>query len=120
MFVLYNMIGADGSLPLRLFDCFLLVMPVVSNAFGAFLAADSAGRAVFFTAVGIFGSDSDAFKAKEGDEMVTVSAICHDRAMRYVGAPAWSVLRRQSSFLLTGRRGESSKLCDGSGEMVAI
>jgi hypothetical protein len=114
------MTGADGSLPLRLFDCFLLVTPVVSDAFGAFLAADSAGRAVFLTAVGIFGIDSDAFKAREGDEMVTVSAICHDRTMRYVGAPAWSVLRGQSSFLLTGQHGECSKLCDGSGEMVAI
>lgn len=109
-----------GIVPLRLFDCFLLATPVVSDAFGAFLAADSAGRAFFLTAVGIFGIDSAAFKAKEGDEMVTVSAICHDGALRYVGAPAWSVLRGQYSFLSTGRLGGFSKLWDGSGETVAI
>lgn len=46
-------------------------------------------------AVEIFGTGSDAFKAKEGDAMVTVSAICHDEAARYVGAAAWSSLRGQ-------------------------
>jgi len=45
--------------------------------------------------VEMFGTDSDAFKAKEGDAMVTVSAICHDEAARYVGAAAWSILRGQ-------------------------
>jgi hypothetical protein len=59
-------------------DCFLLVTPAVSDAFGAFLdAADGVGAA-FLTGVGIFGAGPDAFKANEGDAMVTVSAICHD------------------------------------------
>lgn len=52
-----------GSIPLRLLDCFLLVTPVVSDAFGAFLEADSGGAAIFLTCVGIFGAGSDAFKA---------------------------------------------------------
>jgi hypothetical protein len=34
--------------------------------------------------VGIGGTDSGRFKAWEGDEMMSVSAICHDLGLGYV------------------------------------
>jgi hypothetical protein len=93
-------------IPLRLLDCFRFVTPVVCDVFGAFLAADSGGRAVFLTVVEIFGPGSEAFNTKEGDAMVTVSAICRREALRYSDAPAWSDLRGQDAFLVTDRFGE--------------
>lgn len=110
-----------GGVPLRLLDCFLLVTPAASDAFGAFLVAGCAERGFFLTGVGILGTDSGTFKAKEGEEMVTVSAICHDGGMRY--ARGASIEGRSS----TAAASEFATLqlvvdflCDGSGEMVAI
>jgi hypothetical protein len=93
-----------SSIPLRLLDCFRLVTPVVSAAFGAFLGAGGGGRAIFLTVVGIFGPGSGGFRAKEGEERVTVSAICHDGGLRYVHAPAWRVSAASGcSGLMAGR-----------------
>jgi hypothetical protein len=44
--------------------CFLFVTPVVSDAFGTFLEADSGADEDFLAVVGIFlGAGSDAFRA---------------------------------------------------------
>jgi hypothetical protein len=46
-----NNIRMIGSLPFRLFDCFLLVTPLVSDAFAAFLLANIGVDTVFFAAL---------------------------------------------------------------------
>lgn len=76
---------------MRLFDCFLLVTPAVSEAFGAFLedVANGVGAA-FLAGVGFPGAGPGAFKAYEGDAMASVSAICHGEKERYALAPARS------------------------------
>lgn len=104
---------------MRLLDCFLLVTPVVSDAFGAFLL-DADSGADFFTVVGIFGAGSDAFRAYEGDAMVTVSAICHDEEMRYVCAPAQSDIYGQQLLSVTGQPRSSSRLRNRGRGMLAI
>jgi hypothetical protein len=60
--------------------------------------------------VEMLGPGSEAFKAKEGDAMVTVSAICRREALRYSDAPAWSDVRGQNAFLVTGRFGEVRRI----------
>jgi hypothetical protein len=49
--------------------------------------------------VGIFGTGSDTFSEYEGEEMMTVSAICHDGGLRYVYTPAWSASATGVGFL---------------------
>jgi hypothetical protein len=106
--------GQQIHAPLRLLLCFRLATPV-SAAFGAFLGA---GRAIFLTGVGILGPCSDALRAKEGGERVTVSAMSRWE-VRYVGAPAWrDSAASGGSGLMAGRAGQSLKLSDGCGEMV--
>jgi hypothetical protein len=112
-----------GSIPLRLLDCFRLVTPVVSDAFGAFLGAGCGGRAIFWMAVGTFGPGSGEFRAKEGEgERVTVSAICRDMGLRYhVKAPAWrGSAATGSAGLRAGWARRKLKRGDGCGELVAI
>lgn len=111
--------GRGESVPLRLLDCFLLVTPVESDAFGAFLGAGCAERLFFLTGVGMLGTGSDTFKAKEGEEMVTVSAICHAGGMRYAlgasieGRSTAAVGQRECSLECW----QSELVCsDGSGE----
>jgi hypothetical protein len=71
--------GKSRNLPLRLLDCFLLVTPVVSDAFGASLLAESGLGAAFLAVLTLIGTISGDLSASEGDGTVTVSAICHCR-----------------------------------------
>jgi hypothetical protein len=114
-----NVVLGRVHAPLRLLLCFRLATPVVSAAFGACLGTGGGGRAILGTWVGSFGPGSGDLKANEGGERVTVSAMCRDGGLRYVGAPAWrDSAACRGSGLMAGRARQSLKLCDGCGERV--
>jgi hypothetical protein len=55
------------------------VTPVVFDAFGAPLLAESGLDAVFLAVLRLIGTVSGDLSTNEGDGTVTVSAICHYR-----------------------------------------
>lgn len=75
-------------IPLRLLDCFLLVMPSPLEGLGAGLGDGWGARCAFvFTVVGP-GLGPGAFRKREGEGMVTVSAIYGGRGVCSVLSPA--------------------------------
>jgi hypothetical protein len=91
------------NVPLRLFDCFLLVMPLLSEALGASLEDGSFLTLAAFLGDVWTGLGSAEFRKSEGEGMVIVSAICGDAegAGRPVRSPAWKMAKSSCS---AGRR----------------
>jgi hypothetical protein len=107
----------QGSVPLRLLDCFLLATAGVSDTCAAFLPVASDGRALFLLTAGVpmAGPSSGASRANEGEAMVSVSAIGRGGGERGRSAPASSggaalqskqVARRQKNAAVGTSRGQ--------------
>jgi len=68
----------DASIPFRLFDCFLLVTPDISEAFETFLRAESGVAADLFACLTSAGAAVGVLDTSAGDGTVAVWAMCSE------------------------------------------